>query len=83
MTDGPATETPPPGAPAPGSARLTGDPTSPRGPAAAPAAPTAADRWLLALFGVWVLLLLVGAFAQVTDNRAILDLFDLHRWFTR
>ena len=47
------------------------------------AAPTSADRWLLALFGVWVLLLLVGAFAQVTDNRAILDLFDLHRWFTR
>jgi hypothetical protein len=48
-----------------------------------PAAPTSTDRWLLAAFGAWVLLLLVGAFAQVTDNRAILDLFDLHRWFTR
>lgn len=68
MTDGPAPE--PPSASAPEAA-------------AAPGTPTSADRWLLALFGVWVLLLLVGAFAQVTDNRAILDLFDLHRWFTR
>ena len=68
MTDGPAPEPP---------AQTTAEaPTSPD-------SATATDRWLLALFGAWVLLLLVGAFAQVTDNREILDLFDLHRWFTR
>ena len=69
-------ESPAPGAPdaAPAPASAT---------ATSPASPTATDRWLLAAFGAWVLLLLVGAFAQVTDNRAILDLFDLHRWFTR
>ena len=74
MSDGAA---PPPGSVSPR------EPDNPPGPAPAPAAPASTDRWILAAFGAWVLLLLVGAFAQVTDNRAILDLFDLHRWFTR
>ncbi len=41
------------------------------------------DRLLLGGFGAWVLLLLLAAFAQVTENRFLLDLFDLRRWFTR
>ena len=49
---------------------------------APPAAPTRADRWILAGVGVYVLVLLVGAWAQLTDNRTVLDWFDLHRWFT-
>ena len=42
-----------------------------------------ADRRVLILFSVYVAVLLLGAFAQVTDNRTILDWFDLHRWLTR
>ena len=44
---------------------------------------TRADRVLLGVFAVYVLLVLVAAFAQLTDNRALLDLFDLRRLFTR
>jgi len=75
VTGEPAPGPPPSGAPP--------DPGSPPEAAEPGRAPTAADRWILGAFCVWVLLLLIGAFAQVTDNRAILDLFDLHRWFTR
>jgi hypothetical protein len=66
-----------PDAAAPGA---TGGPAAPAPP---PAVPTRADRWILTGFAVWTLLLLVGAWAQLTDNRAVLDWFDLHRWFTR
>ena len=38
---------------------------------------------LLAAFAVQAALLLVAAFAQVTDNRALLDLFDFRRFFVR
>jgi len=45
--------------------------------------PSRADRRILAGFAIYVLVLLVGAWAQLTDNRAVLDWFDLHRWFTK
>jgi len=50
---------------------------------AAPVQATRADRVLLGLFSAYVLLLLVAAYAQMTDNRTLLDLFDLRRLFTR
>jgi hypothetical protein len=50
-------------------------------PAAAP--PSRGDRLVLPLFAAWTLLLLLGAYAQWTQNRFLLDLFDLRRWFTR
>lgn len=53
--------------------------------AAAPAAP-AADRTgkiLLLLLGVYAALCLLAAYAQLADDRALIDLFDLRRWFTR
>ena len=65
------------GAPAPGGAGSE----IPSGEAAA--APTSADRWILAAFAVYAVLLMVAAYAQLTDNRALLDLFDLKRFFTR
>lgn len=40
------------------------------------------DRILLGVFGAYVLLVLLAAFAQITGNRALLDLFDLRRFFT-
>jgi hypothetical protein len=52
------------------------------GPAApAPASPR--DRWILGLFGAYALLLLVAAWAQITDDRALLDLLDFRLIFTR
>ncbi len=63
-----------PGGPEPGKAES--------GPGAAPAV----GRWgkaLLALLGLYAILSLVAAYAQLTDNRPLLDLFDLRRWFTR
>lgn len=48
---------------------------------AGPATPTRGDRILLAAFAVQAALLLVAAFAQVTGNRALLDLFDFRRVF--
>lgn len=63
-------------APAPGS--------PPEGAAAgAPAPATPADRWILAAFGAYVALLLVAAWAQLSNDRALLDLLDLRRFFTR
>lgn len=43
--------------------------------------PARGDRLLLAAFAVQAILLLVAAFAQVTGNRALLDLFDFRRLF--
>ncbi len=47
------------------------------------AAPTRGDRLLLGLFIAYAALLLVAAWAQVSGNRALLDLFDFRRLFTR
>ncbi len=52
-------------------------------PEGAPSAPTSADRWILAAFSVYVVLLVVAAYAQLADDRALLDLFDLKRFFLR
>ena len=41
------------------------------------------DRALLGGFLVYVLLLALAVFGQLTNSRAILDLFDLGRYFTR
>ena len=49
----------------------------------APSGPVPADRWILAAFGVYAVLLLLAAWAQVSDNRTLLDLFDLKRFFTK
>jgi hypothetical protein len=67
------------------SAGVPGDAAPEKDPDAAPAAapPTPADRRILALFAAWTALLVLGAFAQWTQNRFLLDLFDLRRWFTR
>jgi hypothetical protein len=46
-----------------------------------PETPTRGDRILLGAFLAQAALLLVAAFAQVTDNRALLDLFDFRRVF--
>ena len=48
----------------------------------APAAPTRADRWILAAFAVYTGLLLLAAYAQLANDRALLDLLDLKRFFT-
>lgn len=67
---------------------VVGEPGGPD-PAGAEPGPGAAPggcRWgkaLLALLGVYAILSLVAAYAQLTDDRALLDLFDLRRWFTR
>jgi hypothetical protein len=45
------------------------------------ATPSRGDRLLLAVFAVQAVLLLVAAFAQVTGNRVLLDLFDFRRLF--
>jgi hypothetical protein len=50
------------------------------GPAAPP---TRGGKLLLAALGLYAALVLVAAWAQLTDNRVVLDLFDLRRWFTR
>ncbi|NUN53897.1 MAG: hypothetical protein HUU06_14085 [Planctomycetaceae bacterium] len=53
-------------------------------PSPGPAAPAArGGRILLAALGLYAALVLVAAWAQLTDNRVVLDLFDLRRWFTR
>jgi len=39
------------------------------------------DRILLGAFVAYAALLALAAFAQLTENRAILDLFDLRRLF--
>jgi hypothetical protein len=49
----------------------------------APSPPTRGDRLLLAAFAVQAGLLVLAAFAQLTDNRALLDLFDFRRLFVR
>jgi len=49
----------------------------------APAAPRTGDRLLLAAFAIQGALLVVAAFAQVTGNRALLDLFDFRGIFVR
>ena len=41
------------------------------------------DRRILVGFLVYVLLLALAVFGQLTGSRAILDLFDLERYFTR
>jgi hypothetical protein len=41
------------------------------------------DRFLLGAFLVYVLLLAVAVFGQLTGSRAVLDLFDLGRYFSR
>jgi hypothetical protein len=41
------------------------------------------DRVLLWLFLAYAALLAVAAYAQLTGNRTLLDLFDLRRFFTR
>jgi hypothetical protein len=62
--------------PAPGSGPEPGTEEAPAGP------PKPGDRFLLAAFAVYAALLLLAAFAQLTDNRALLDLFDFRRLFT-
>ena len=66
------------------------DPETPDAPASAgeaspgSAAPSArGGRILLGALGLYAALVLVAAWAQLTDNRVVLDLFDLRRWFTR
>ena len=66
-----------------GGAGQGGASPPPADPPPVPAPPTRADRILLGAFAVYVLLILTAAFAQLTDNRALLDLFDLRRFFTR
>jgi hypothetical protein len=58
---------------------MTEEPGAPSPPAGA----SARDRWILGLFAAYAILLLVAAFAQVTDNRPLLDLLDFRRIFTR
>lgn len=67
--------------PAPGSGPEPESDAAPPGqPILGP--PTRGDRVLLAAFAVYAALLLLAAFAQLTDNRALLDLFDFRRFFT-
>lgn len=65
---------------------MTGPEGAPDAPAEEPRTapapvPTRADRLLLAAFAVYAALLLVAAYAQLTDDRGLLDLFDFRRWF--
>ena len=77
------------GPPAPPDGRAADGAAGSRSGAAAPGtlpartAPSRADRILLGALGVYAALLAVAAFAQLTDNRALLDLFDFRRFFTR
>lgn len=53
-------------------------------PTEAHAAPAEADgrhRVVVGLFVAYTLLLVVAAWAQWTDNRAVLDILDLRRFF--
>jgi len=52
-------------------------------PPASGEAPTRSDRILLGAFALYAALLLLAAYAQLAEDRALLDLFDLRRWFTR
>ncbi len=61
-----------------------GGQVSPEVPASPPAVAESAsrrDRILLGAFVAYAALLALAAFAQLTENRAILDLFDLRRLF--
>ena len=53
------------------------------GPTTVSMGPGLRDRVLLWLFLAYAALLAVAAFAQLTGNRALLDLFDFRRFFTR
>ena len=48
-----------------------------------PAAATARDRLLLALFWIWAALLLTGALAYLFGWDGVLDALDVKRWFAR
>lgn len=39
------------------------------------------DRWIVRVFAVYTALLVIAAWAQWTDNRAVLSLLDLRRLF--
>ncbi len=73
-------EGPGPSGPGPSGAMQPAD--SPPGASAA-GAPTRGDRVLLGLFVAYAVLLLVAAWAQLGENRALLDFFDVRRFFTR
>jgi hypothetical protein len=48
---------------------------------AAPAEADGRQRLVVGLFVAYTLVLVVAAWAQWTDNRAVLDLLDLRRFF--
>lgn len=71
------------GAEAGDSAPASGAVPGPEGEGAAPPAPTRADRWILVGFALYVALLLLAAYAQLADDRALLDLLDLKKFFLK
>jgi hypothetical protein len=61
---------------------VSGPGTDPEPVPPPPGPPTRGDRVLLAAFALYAALLLLAAYAQLTDDRALLDLFDFRRLFT-